>query len=156
MTNIVPSFYLALISILLVTGCTRSQNQSFRSSSQSLEEIVLENLPLIQDIPPKIGEPTSDRHALAILLRGREASPFLINSLTNALQSRVVDGFQYAVGDLAHRLLCEIYRKPFLWPVANAEPVGGHPQVSFQDYLALVNSPSGREKLRALWVEAAN
>lgn len=69
--------------------------------------------------------------------------------------SRVIESFQYTTGDLAHRLLCETCQKPFLWPVENAKSVGGHPKVSFQDYLAFVNSPGGREKLRTLWLEAS-
>ncbi|MBM3846722.1 MAG: hypothetical protein FJ405_10630 [Verrucomicrobia bacterium] len=144
--------FFAGMFFFLITSCTQAPNQSAGSSEQSRHGIVSQNLPLIEGVPPKIGEPHFDRHALAILSEGKLAAPFLMESVTNASPSRVIHIFEYAIGDLAHRLLCEIYHKPFLWPVAEAKPIGDHPEVSFLDYLAFVNSPGGREKLRFLWL----
>ena len=115
---------------------------------------MLQNLPLIEYVPVKIGEPHTDAHAGAIMSHGKGAVPYLIDCLTNESPTKVIEGFQYAVGDVSHRLLCELYDKPGItWPLEGVTPVGGHPEVSFQDYLALVSSPNGRKKLQALWIE---
>lgn len=111
----------------------------------------LSEIGMIKDISPKIGAPQTDSHVIKVLSLGTNATPLLVQKIIDDTPSQFSDGFHYSIGDLAHRLLCDLYRRPLLWPVATNTPVGGFPEVTFQDYLALVHAPGGRAKLQQLW-----
>jgi hypothetical protein len=114
-------------------------------------EGILRYLQQVKDIPPKIGEPQFDKSAEAIIEKGTTAGPVLVNQITNDSPSRVVDCFQYKIGDVAHRLLCELYKEPFLWPLEGRQPLDPGHGLSFMDYQRFVSGSEGREKLRELW-----
>lgn len=140
----------------LLTAC-RDSDDSVRTDPVTAENSALrsaiDELAKIEQLPSKLGEQHNDPRAARIVAAGTNAAPLLVARITDTTPSGVTELFSYTVGDIAHRLLCEIYQKPFLWPVADAKPIGEHPQTSFQDYIAFVSAPDGREKLRRLWSE---
>lgn len=124
------------------------------TEGKTAAEVVAEALGRIDSMPAKLGQPQTDREVIRVLARGADAVPALIEHLVSNEPSRFVDFFGYSRGDLAHRLLCELYLRPLTWPVADlGESVGGHPRPTFQDYLAYVDAPHGRERLQERWRE---
>ena len=120
-------------------------------SSDDLRALVSTHLPQIQTVPLKRGAPTWDRHYNAIRAKGTHVAPFLAEHLTNDAPSLVFEYFPHSQGDVAHVLLCDLYDRDLTWPVAGQAPIGGHPSVSFFDYLALVGRASGRFQLADAW-----
>lgn len=142
-------------AIFYMCGCgkpeTTNKSENIPPPQNALSEFVSVDLSLVEMINPKSGGLEADPVVAKVLTAGTNATPFLIEHIIDDTLARVGDGFQYRVGDLAHRLLCDIYHQDFLWPVANATPIGGHPQATWQDYLALVGEPGGRKKLQQMW-----
>ena len=124
------------------------------TEGKTAAQVVAEALGQIDWMPAKLGQPQTDPNVIRVLARGSEAVPALIEHLTSTEPSRFIDFFGYSRGDLAHRLLCELYRRPLTWPVSDvARPIGGHGRPTFMDYLAFVNAPHGRERLQDRWRE---
>ncbi|MBK7973217.1 MAG: tetratricopeptide repeat protein [Deltaproteobacteria bacterium] len=124
------------------------------TEGKAAAQVVAEALGQIGSMPAKLGQPQTDRHVIRVLARGSEAVSALVERLVSTEPSRFFYMFPYTQGDLAHRLLCELYRRPLLWPVADVtEPVGCHPEPTFMDYGAFVNAPHGRERLQERWLE---
>ena len=115
-------------------------------------EAAVRAIALVSNVPPKLGETHSDPRARAIVTWGREAVPYLVDQLTNAAPSLAVDLFPLAVGDLAHRFLCEIYGEDFLWPLQGSQPPTGH-GLWRRDYHDFVEDEGGRKRLQTMWVE---
>jgi len=151
--------FAAVAVLACVFGCSESKDEFRPAHEASTNGLAVSSsgtdLALIRGIGPKIGEAGSvdDPVVRRILAAGTNATPFLLEMLTNDSPSQVYDVFQYYIGDIAHRLLCDIYGQQFLWPVAGATPVGGYPEVTFQDYMVFVHAQGGRTKLQSLWRE---
>lgn len=151
--------FAALAVLACVFGCSESKDELRPEHEASTSGMPVSfsgtDLALIQGIGPKIGEAGSvgDPVVKRILAAGTNATPFLVEMLTNDSPSQVYDVIQYYIGDVAHRLLCDIYGQQFLWPVAGATPAGGYPEVTLQDYMVFVHAQGGREKLQSLWRE---
>jgi hypothetical protein len=148
------------IALCCVCGCGKpgmeNRSENISKSVNGAPESFSADLSLVEMINPKPGGPEADPIVSNILAAGTNAVPFLIGKIIDDTPSRFGDGFQYRIGDIAHRLLCDIYGGDFLWPVADATPIGGHPQVTWQDYLALVGEPVGRKKLQQMWKDRIN
>jgi hypothetical protein len=144
-----------LAALCCVVGCgepTKVKNPANSLPPQNESSaFVSADLGSIEMINPKSGGPEADPVVAKVLAAGTNATPFLIEKLLDGAPSRVGDLFQYRIGDIAHRLLCDIYHQDFLWPIANVTPSGGTTQLTWQDYLAFVEAPGGRRKLQRMW-----
>jgi len=129
-------------------------NDEFPTTAHSAAYLaqVVDEISLIEGLPPKVGEPLGDPHAVAIVLLGREAAPYLAERITDDSPSLVVYGFQYKLGDLALVLLNEIYR-PRSWPFPDDSRQLPRKHGDFRDYLDFVNSPGGRQELKEHWMQ---
>ena len=145
-----------LLLFVCSAGCSHSSppanaiNPSLGSASD-VQAVVAHNLPLIQYLCPKRREPQRDEHARVIVSLGKQAAPYLIESLADERPSQVPDIFYPTVGDVAHDLLCEIYQTDAMWIFDGREPIDMGHGFWFGDYVALVKSRGGREKLRQIW-----
>ena len=100
------------IVVLLAFAFSCLGKDGFRTTEHTAAYLaqVVGEIDLIEGLPPQVGEPLGDPHAVAIVLLGREAAPYLVERITDDSPSLVVYGFQYKLGDLALALLNEIYR----------------------------------------------
>jgi hypothetical protein len=110
----------------------------------------VDEITLIEGLPPKRGERIEDEHAEAIIALGEKAAPYLVEKLTDASPSKVVYGFQYKVGDVALVLLHEIYRPPN-WPFPDGSFDIPRKYGDYRDYVKFVNSDGTRKRLRKSW-----
>lgn len=111
---------------------------------------VVDEIGLIEGLPPKVGEPLGDPHAVAIVTLGKKAAPYLVEKITDNSPSLVIYGFQYKLGDLALVLLNEIYR-PRNWPFPDDSRQLPRNHGDFRDYLDFVKGPGRREELKETW-----
>jgi len=108
------------IAVIAVTGLMASCS---RNSQPTTAEQVLRELKKVEYIPAKMGEPQADKSAKTLLEKGTMVAPLLVSHITNDGPSRVFELFEYKIGDVAHRLLCELYKEPFLWPLEGRQPL---------------------------------
>ncbi|MGI9074455.1 MAG: hypothetical protein ACR2JB_24785 [Bryobacteraceae bacterium] len=118
-------------------------------NSAQIEKTV-DELRLIEGLPPKSGEKQTDPHAAAIVALGQAAGPYLVAKLTDDSPSRVAYGFRYSIGDVALALLDEIYQPPY-WPSPDGSVVIPTRYGDFRDYVAFVHSRKGRRQLQKSW-----
>jgi hypothetical protein len=137
------------IAILSVAGCNRppeAQPRAITVAKPSMDaKSAVDLLARLEYLEPKQGEKQTDVVAL------ENATPCLIDKLLDDTPTKYAYLFQYKVGDAAHALLCEIYKKDALWPVEGQTPMGGHPSLTFMDYCAYVEAPNGRRTLQDRW-----
>ncbi len=119
------------------------------TSAQTARRIV-DQIGLIQGMPPKLGEPQTDPHAVAIVELGKAAGPLLAEKLTDNSPSHVANLYRSAIGDVALALLTEIY-KPASWPFPDGSFQLPVTYGDYRDYVEFVNSPGARKRLRRCW-----
>jgi len=141
------------IVVLLALAFSCLGRDGFRTTEHTAAYLaqVVGEIDLIEGLPPKVGEPLGDPHAVAIVSLGREAAPYLVERITDNSSSLVVYGFQYKLGDLALALLNEIYR-PRSWPFPDNSRLLPRKHGDFRDYVDFVNSPGGRQELKEHWM----
>jgi hypothetical protein len=87
-------------------------NTEVEKMSEDQIKSIVEQIPRIEGMPPKRGEPQTNEIAATIIKLGNRASPYLVEKITDENQSQ--NPKWYVNGDIAHVLLCEIYNRD--WP----------------------------------------
>ena len=126
-------------------GTGSETNQYALTDPQKISYLIYQ----VETLPNDIGGVYLDHDAKKILTFKKRAAQFLIEKLNNETLSRHINLFQYTISDVAHFLLCEIYQKPFLWPVEKYSP--DERTARIQDYLTFVRAPGGRQFLKNMW-----
>jgi hypothetical protein len=111
---------------------------------------IVDKINLITGLPQKQGEPQWDEHAAAIVKLGKKAGPFLVEKITDTSLSKVVEFFQYKIGDVALSLLNDIYQ-PQSWPFPDASAQMPKKYDDFRDYVDFINSEGARERIKESW-----
>lgn len=142
-----------LTVVFSVCGCDKAKKVGRTSQPDAVTGFAGADLGSIRMINPKAGGPERDPVVAEVLAAGTNATPFLLEMITNGSPSQVYDFFHYEIGDVAHRLLCDIYSQNFLWPVAEGMRTEGNREVTIQDYMAFAHAPGGRQKLQRMWKE---
>jgi len=142
------------ISLKAIEGSSSSELTSADSkqgASLSVTQAV-ENISLIEDIPPKRRQHHTDQHAAAIVSFGKQAGPLLVDKILNDKPSKYFYAFQFTIGDIADSLLVDIYgQDPSSTLIRRKPPVDPTQGYMYYDYVALVSSRKGREELQAAW-----
>ncbi|HEY6946594.1 MAG TPA: hypothetical protein VI431_15755 [Candidatus Acidoferrum sp.] len=149
-----PDFLLfGLWFVSFLVACAHRQPLPVTSRSEpTVEQIkhVVDRITLIEGLPPKSREPQTDKYAAAIVALGKNAAPFLVEKLTDTSPSKVVYGFQYAIGDVALVLLDDIYQ-PQDWPFPDGRFKIPENYGDYRDYVDFFSSPGSRRRLKESW-----
>lgn len=144
---------LGLGSMLIVVACHHRQTASTisaASTSSDPAKAAVDDIKLIQGLPPKAGEPQTDPHAIAIMKLGKSAGPYLVAKLSDTTPSKVVYGFHYTIGDIALVLLEEIYQPPG-WPFPDNSETMPAAYGDYRDYESFMASAGSRQRLQESW-----
>jgi hypothetical protein len=146
-----------LVFGLLFTAASTALGQELAKPGIAMakpEEVrrIINEIALIDGMPPKSGEPQTDVHAIAIEALGKAAGPGLVAKITDTRPSRVFYAFQYTIGDLALALLDDIYRPPN-WPFPDHAVTLPEKYGDFRDYRRFIEAPGSRAKLQRSWRE---
>lgn len=139
-------------ALLLCPACAAGRPAAQSEAADAEAERVVEGIDQIAGLSVKQGEPEWDEHAAAIVELGERAAPYLVKKLTDTSVSKVGEGFQYKIGDVALALLHDIYG-PKGWPFPDDSEKLPQRYGDFRDYVEFVNSKGARARLQKSWRE---
>jgi hypothetical protein len=152
-TSVLLCVSIPIVGLLAMSTAALSQQAAAPKraapSAKTVRRIV-DEIGLIQGMPPKSGEPQTDPHARAIMELGKAAGPGLAEKLTDTSPSQVANLYRSAIGDVALVLLTEIYKPPS-WPFPDGSFKLPEKYGDYRDYVEFVNSHGARKRLQRSW-----
>jgi hypothetical protein len=136
------------VSLLIWPNFATAQSCDVQQSK--LAQTAVANLSRVESLPAKKGVPFTDLTAAEILKHGICASPYLVRQLDNKLPSKVVQLFEYKIGQVALQLLSEIHQ-PAYYPCLDQSCRANVVYGDFHDEVDFFRSPVSRKKLKSSW-----
>jgi hypothetical protein len=140
--GVVGGEYTALVMQVKQMVATQSSNVATKR--------IVDQIGLVESVPQKPGYPSGDPHEMAILALGKSAGPYLVEKITFRKPGKVLDLFQYSIGDVALALLQEIYR-PAHWPDPDGSIELPKKYGDYRDYVDFMRSSWNRRRLQLAW-----
>jgi hypothetical protein len=140
------------IALSFIFYCDVTIAQTCEARQSKLAKAAVDNLRFVKSLPPKKGVAVTDPAAATIINYGRCASPFLVQALDNGLPSKVVQFYQYKIGQVALQLLIEIHQ-PKNYPCPEKQCAVKFVHGDFRDEVLFFNALGNRKKMKASWLE---